>query len=40
MDEALGKLAENGLSDCGGVGVVVIVGRNDGPRSWEVLDVR
>lgn len=40
VDEALGKLAENGLSDCGGVGVVVIVGRNDGPRSWEILDMR
>lgn len=40
LDKALGKLAENGLSDCGSVGVVVIVGRNDGPRRGEVLDVR
>lgn len=40
LDKALGKLAENGLSDCGGVGVVVVVGRNDGPRRGKVLDVR
>lgn len=40
LDKALGKLAENGLSDCGGVGVVVIVGRNDGPRCGKVFDVR
>lgn len=40
VDKALGKLTVNGLSDCGSVGVVMIVGRNDRPRSREVLDVR
>lgn len=40
LDKTLGKLTENGLSDCGGVGVVVVVGRNDGPRRGKVLDVR
>lgn len=31
VDEALGKLTKNGLSGSCGIGVVVVVGRDDGP---------
>jgi hypothetical protein len=40
VNKALRKLAEDGLSWCGGIGVVMVVGRNDGPRGGEFIFIR